>query len=108
MQVGEKELQYIINRIAEAYQPMQIWLFGSYARNTQNQASDIDLLVIKETETKATRRPDEIHKLFNPYIFDLDILVYTPSEFEKQKQQINTMAFIINKEGKRVYERNIS
>lgn len=32
-----------------AYQPEQVWLFGSYARGDYHAASDIDLIIGRET-----------------------------------------------------------
>jgi uncharacterized protein len=102
----DNQIKGIIEKIVISYKPDKIWLFGSYSNNTQNINSDIDLLIIKDTATKVSKRASEIHRLFNPYIFDLDILVYTPDEFENQKNNINTIAYFINREGKIVYEQS--
>lgn len=39
----------LVDRLKEKYQPEKIILYGSYAYGTPDEASDIDLLVIKET-----------------------------------------------------------
>jgi uncharacterized protein len=107
MKATNKEFKEIIQKIVDGYHPEKIWLFGSYSRNTQTDSSDIDLLIIKKTNTRAIKRPAEVQKIFKPYIFDLDILVYTPEEFDVQKDSINSIAYFVNKEGKLIYEQSI-
>lgn len=107
MKITNKDISFIIDRIVKGYKPDKIWLFGSFSNEKQNESSDIDLLIIKQTDIRPIKRPAEIHKLFDPYIYDLDVLVYTPNEFNEQKDQINTIAFVVNNEGKIVYERNV-
>lgn len=104
MKVTESQIKEIIQKIVAGYQPEKIWLFGSYSRESQTESSDIDLLIIKKTSVKAVKRPAEVHRIFKPYIFDLDILVYTPEEFDIQKESINSIAYFVNKEGKLVYD----
>lgn len=91
----------IIEQIVKTYQPQKIILFGSYARGTQNQDSDIDLLVIKDTQEDFITRIRNVRKsLLCP--LPLDILVYTKDEIDKLKDEwfIND----ILKEGIVVYE----
>lgn len=91
----------IVEQIAKAYQPQKIILFGSYARGTQNQDSDIDLLVIKDTQEDFIARIRNIRKSLLCSL-PLDILVYTNDEIDKLKDEwfIND----ILKEGIVVYE----
>lgn len=58
------------------------WLFGSHASGSAGPDSDLDLIVVARTELPFTRRPalfDELYELFPA----LDLLVYTPEEFER-------------------------
>lgn len=107
MKVSNEQIEGIVEIIVKNYKPNKIWLFGSCSRNAQTPHSDIDLLVIKDTPTKASKRASEIQRLFTPYLFDLDILVYTPDEFEDQKNNINSISYFINREGKLIYEQPI-
>jgi len=106
MKATDSQIKGIIEKIVQNYSPDKIWLFGSYSQNTQNESSDIDLMIIKDTNTRASKRPAEVQRLFEPYQFDLDILVYTPDEFENQKNKINSIAYFINREGKLIYEQS--
>lgn len=64
-------------RVEEAY------IFGGLARNKINDDSDIDLILIKETDCKFVERPLEFSDLLDVFP-EIDILVYTRAEFERQ------------------------
>jgi predicted nucleotidyltransferase len=67
----------LLGRVEAAY------IFGSFAENTHNKNSDIDIILIQKTKIKFTERALQFTDLFDIYP-DLDILVYTPEEFERQ------------------------
>jgi len=64
------------NRVLAAY------IFGSIATNTYNKDSDIDLILIKETNENFITRSFEFIDILNIHP-EIDILVYTKEEFEK-------------------------
>jgi predicted nucleotidyltransferase len=107
MKVSQKQIRSIVSRIAEVQNPLRIYLFGSYQRGLATGESDIDLLVIHDTRLKTAQRAAEVQRMFNPYLYDLDIIVMTPDEFESQKNQINTLAYFVNNEGELVYDGSI-
>jgi len=53
----------IVNRIVAKFNPDKIILFGSYAAGTPNDDSDLDLLIIQDTDLPPHRRSFEIQKL---------------------------------------------
>lgn len=53
----------IVSRIASKFNPDRIILFGSYASSTPNDNSDIDLLVIQDTDLPRHKRSFDIQKL---------------------------------------------
>ncbi|MEQ1664293.1 MAG: nucleotidyltransferase domain-containing protein, partial [Bdellovibrionales bacterium] len=69
-------VQKIHGRVEAAY------LFGSYANQTHRHDSDIDIVLIKETDIAFTKRNLEFSDLLDIYT-NMDILVYTPDEFSK-------------------------
>lgn len=46
----QEEIKKLIRKIIEKYQPEKIILFGSYAYGEPDEHSDVDLLIVKETE----------------------------------------------------------
>ncbi|WP_375418889.1 nucleotidyltransferase domain-containing protein [uncultured Hymenobacter sp.] len=63
--ISEAQIQAIVARIVEGYQPDRIILFGSYAYGTPTEDSDLDLLVVKGGEKRPVwERMAAIEKLF--------------------------------------------
>jgi len=60
----------------------KISLFGSYARGRADLFTDLDILIIMETDKPFIERAGEIHSLLC-FPVDADILCYTPEEFRR-------------------------
>jgi predicted nucleotidyltransferase len=80
------------------YHPEKIVLFGSYAYGTPTEDSDLDLLIIKETELPRRMRGREVRKHLRGMKIAVDLLVYTNQEVEEWRD-VNT-AFITTVMGK--------
>ena len=57
--VNEELIQRVVNRLVAEYAPQQVILFGSYAYGMPDEDSDIDLLIVKETEEPFMKRVSE-------------------------------------------------
>ena len=75
-------LDEIVGKIANAFNPEKIIIFGSYAYGRPTEKSDIDILVIMESTKREIERMVAVNKLLRDYHkkIDLDILVKTPAE----------------------------
>ncbi len=80
----------------------RIVLFGSLAKDDIGPFSDIDLLVVRETKKRFIERLGELYELIDPK-YALDLLVYTPSEFDTMKKKSIFIKQIL-REGKLLYE----
>lgn len=100
-----KKINDIVSRIASKFNPDKIILFGSYASGTPNEDSDIDLLVIQDTDLPRHKRSFEIQKLLIGSMIPMDILVYTNNEFEKEKKEKYSFLNSAIKTSKILYER---
>ena len=58
-------------------------VFGSFARGTADAWSDLDLAVVIETDLPRWERGRVLDALFEALPLSLDLLVLTPSEFER-------------------------
>ena len=79
-------------------------IFGSYSRQMESRRSDIDLMIIVETDKRFFDRYDDFDDIYeNIRGADIDMLIYTPRELEK----ISHRPFIkkILREGYLIYER---
>lgn len=80
----------------------KVILFGSFARRDASRKSDMDLVVIMDTDKRFLDRYDLCDQLYEYFDTGLDILPYTEKEFSS----ISHRPFIksILKEGIVVYE----
>ena len=86
------------------YDPEKVILFGSYARGDFDEFSDIDLIVIKNTEQRFFQRLVEV-MAFVPREVAADIFVYTPQEFQTMVDSGNPFIEQALKDGKVLYEK---
>jgi predicted nucleotidyltransferase len=77
-----KALPAAVQRIVEELHPEKIVLFGSYANGNPTPDSDVDLLVIMETDLSSSQRYVAVSRLLNPRPFPVDILVKRPNELK--------------------------
>ena len=104
MQATPEQIQAIVSKIVETAKPQKVILFGSYAYGTPNKDSDLDILVIKETDLSNREVSAEIYGSLYGFMVPMDILVYKPKEVEHWAPE--PLAFITNiiSKGKVLYE----
>jgi predicted nucleotidyltransferase len=100
--MNEEILAEIVNRIKSS-DVKKIILFGSVARGEQDKYSDIDIIIVKETEERFINRLLNIAS-FSDLPVQVDFFVYTPSEFEQMLKMNNPFIQKVVKEGKLIYE----
>ena len=99
----KKKIRQLIKSLLP-YHPDRIFLFGSWARGEEDELSDIDLVVIKQTSTPFLERLREVSTLLPAEVGGVDILVYTPDEFAAMQQDGNAFAEMITEEARLIYE----
>ena len=102
--VTEEVLEEIVRRIVTALHPEKIVLFGSYACGRPSEDSDVDLLVILETQARPVDRYLAVSRLLRPRPYPLDILVKTPAEIHQGVEQGNAFLREILTQGRVLYE----
>jgi len=79
-------LGQIVELILAGCGPVEkILLFGSAARGEQDEASDLDLIIIKRTSQRFVERMLSVPLLPVP----ADVFVYTPEEFAQMQKDEN-------------------
>ena len=102
--VDSSAIQQVISGLM-AYEPEEIILFGSAARGDADQYSDLDLIVIKNTETRFLQRLLEVtHHL--PVELAVDVFVYTPRELQAMVEAGNPFIEQALMDGKLLYEKS--
>lgn len=79
-------LNDIVQKLVESYAPQKVILFGSYARGEAGEDSDIDLLIIKDTEQPPLERWQEVKRLLRDRnrLIAVSPLVYTTEEIARR------------------------
>jgi uncharacterized protein len=97
------DIDSLRNTIATRMHPEKIFLFGSYAEGRATDDSDIDFLVVMESDLQPHRRNIELKRLFPHRTFSLDAFVYTPEEFSRYKDVPGTVVYTAAHSGKLIY-----
>jgi len=99
-------LPQAVARIVRELQPEKIILFGSYAYGAPTADSDVDLLIIMQTDRPDIERYLAVCRLLRPRPFPVDILVRTTAEIERELARGNFFIRDILSRGKVLYERS--
>lgn len=103
--IDEHDIKQVAKRVGTATNAERVILFGSYVRGEANENSDVDLMIIAESNLPRFKRSRELYKLFRPYPFGMDLLVYTPQEVERGKRSPISFVSTVLREGKTLYVR---
>jgi len=99
-------IEEVKNRLIKVYDPMAIYIFGSYAWGHPDDESDLDLLVvIDESDERSHRRTIAGYKALAGMGISKDLMVYTKSEFDERIGDLTTLVHKVIKDGKILYAR---
>jgi predicted nucleotidyltransferase len=102
--INEK-IDELVRRIVNQFHPEKVILFGSYARGTAGEDSDADVLVVMRVKGSKRKKANEIDVALVGIDLPVDVIVVTPEELERQKNQIGTIIYPAVREGKVLYEK---
>jgi len=96
---GIREIEDFLDSLKKIYNPEKIILFGSRARGNSLKESDYDIIVVsrKFKNIHFLERISDLLELWD-HDYHIDILPYTPEEFEQKKKEIGIVAKAV-KEG---------
>ncbi len=101
--LDHQTLDDIIQRVVEVAQPEKIILFGSAARGEMGPNSDVDLLVIKDTED-VRGLAARIYRQLRGIRVAVDAVVVAPAHVERYKDSHALVIKPALQEGTVVYE----
>lgn len=102
--IDEEIIQEVKKRLAENFHPQRIILFGSQARGTADEKSDVDILVVCPIQGSRRALMVKMDRALKGLSIARDIMVLTPEEFERDRHIPGTVARPAWKEGKVLYE----
>ena len=102
--ITEPLLDEIARKIIDHFNPDKIILFGSYAYGAPRNDSDLDLLVIMDTEMRPAARSAAVARICRPKYVAMDIVVRTPEEIHTRLRNFDPFLEGILKIGRTLYE----
>ena len=106
MKLQKKILEEIKNILIKTFDPVEIYIFGSYAWGHPGQDSDLDLVIVVD---KLRQKHWEASSLGHEVLYDIDIpkdiIVLSKSDFDDRSKQNVSIFHKIKEDGVRIYAR---
>lgn len=98
-------IRLMTDRIVEQFDPLQVVLFGSFARGEERANSDVDLLVVLPSVEDKHQSAIAIRQALADVAVAKDVLVTTPTEIKRRGNLIGTILQPALREGKVLFKR---
>ena len=106
MKLTQRDLDQIVDSIVNAVHPQKIFLFGSAVRGEMTAESDYDLLVVMPEGVHRRKTAQFLYRHLGNSGIPVDILVATPEDLEKHKENIGLIYRTVLEEGQEIYHRS--
>ena len=104
--ITQETIDQMTQRLVKLYNPIKIYLFGSYAWGTPTEDSDLDFfIIVDESKEKSHRRAMPASEVLRDFHVPKDILIYTQKEFADRVDNASTLCNVVHKKGKVLYAR---
>jgi len=103
VQPPQEHLDELVRRVVEAVHPLRIILFGSAARGEMGPDSDVDLLVVMPEGTHRLDTMEFLHTRFSGIPLAAEVLVATPTDLERHRDNRGLIYHTILDEGTELY-----
>jgi predicted nucleotidyltransferase len=103
--VAISQIEEFGRQIGRQFDAELVILFGSYAQGTVTGDSDVDLLVVADTNLPPRQRYSAVRRLVANVPASFDIIVKTPDEYARWKSVVNHIVYFADKYGRVLYER---
>lgn len=100
-------IEEVKKRLIQTYDPITIYLFGSYAWGHPNDESDLDILVVVHSSDEKSHKRCIVGRRA---LWDLniakDLMVYTKDEFDTRAADTYSLVHKVKTRGKVLYARS--
>lgn len=103
MNASQEAIDRLIRQIVEVVHPLRIVVFGSAARGDMSCDSDIDVLVVVPDGSHRRKTAQRLYKEVGNVGVPFDVVVATPMDLEKHKDNVGLVYKSVLREGKEVY-----
>jgi predicted nucleotidyltransferase len=94
-----------VTLLVSSAKPERIIMFGSYARGTADNQSDLDLCVIKKTVADRHSEMIRLRRILSPLRIPVDIIVHSMAVVNEWAGVSGTLVNSIMREGRILYEK---
>lgn len=100
--ISEDQVSRLTDAVVRAANPQRVILFGSQARASAKDSSDIDLMIVGPLDRAGSRRREiaRIRRSLPPLGLPIDILFFTPDEVEQWRETTNHVIAEALREGR--------
>lgn len=103
----KKTINSVKDKLVKAYNPLKIYIFGSYAWGTPTQDSDLDLIIVIATSRQQFyERAVKGYHVLRDMTLSKDILVFTQKEFDEHAKDVTTLCYKTRQDGKILYDKS--
>ncbi len=102
--ISEQTIEEAVRRLVEASAPRKVILFGSYARGSAGEHSDLDLLVIEREVVNSHREMVRLHDTLRSLRIPAEVLVTSEEIYDQWQDTPNTVYYDAAREGRVCYE----
>jgi len=106
--ISSELVEAIVDRIVQNIKPLKVIVFGSCVKGNPGPDSDLDILIVQNSDLPRYKRSVPIRRLFDPQPCPMDILVYTPEEVDYWIGTVNHIITEAFEKGKVYYEQKAS
>lgn len=85
--ISSQDLQRIAERIVALYDPDTIYLFGSYAKKSMTENSDLDFIIVKRSDLPRPMRGRDVVAILARVPVDIDVIFVTPEELDAERHE---------------------
>ncbi len=105
--ITQEKINLAVQALVKTFDPIKIYAFGSYARGTYDEESDLDLMILVESYNN--KKPlDAIYQGYEALRhihMPVDLLVYDKAKHNELKDDQTSFYYKIIHKGKLLYEK---
>lgn len=103
MQPYSEQINQLVADIVATVDPLRVILFGSVARGDMTSNSDVDVLVVMPNGVHRRKTAQLLYQKITGLGIPFDVLVATPDDLERHKNNIGLIYQTVLQEGVEVY-----
>lgn len=98
-----KELDRVVRRLVEAFDPVAVYLFGSRARGDASSDSDYDLMIVLADDNERVRSRKEVWQTARSRRIFINPFLTRTGSFAWRRHEVGTLEYEVQVDGIRLY-----